>query len=118
MDCPSEENLIRMALQKFGNDIALSFDLKQRQLTVTHSVSDDRLLEKLVPLGLGATILSTEVIVARQPEMPGPDDPGPAKPLRLLLANNAAIFLAELLLGVIEKKPGRAPERERECQNV
>src|SRR3546814_10698311 len=83
-----------------------SCDLKQRQLTVTHSVYDDRLLEKLVPLALGATILSTEVIVARQHEMPGPDDAGEAKTLRLLLAINGAMFIVEILLGVIAKSAG------------
>ena len=37
MDCPSEENLIRLALSGVP-ELSLSFDLKQRQVTVLHRV--------------------------------------------------------------------------------
>ena len=40
MDCPSEENIIRMKLAELGDDIAsLDFDLRKRTLAVTHSES-------------------------------------------------------------------------------
>ena len=36
MDCPSEERMIRMALDKVEGVQSLSFDLQVRKLTATH----------------------------------------------------------------------------------
>ena len=36
MDCPSEEQLIRMKLQKFDEIKSLEFDIQNRKLTVHH----------------------------------------------------------------------------------
>ena len=50
MDCPSEENLIRMALVGTDTVTALDFDLAARRLTVTHSGEAERIEAKLSPL--------------------------------------------------------------------
>jgi hypothetical protein len=52
MDCPSEENLIRMALADASGVGALAFDLKARELTVAHEGEPDAVLARLVPLNL------------------------------------------------------------------
>ena len=38
MDCPSEENLVRIKIQPFDNEISgLDFDLSKRQVIITHN---------------------------------------------------------------------------------
>lgn len=59
MDCPSEERLVRMALQGQTEVQHLEFDLGARRLAVVHSMAPDRLLELLVPLKFGAAIAET-----------------------------------------------------------
>jgi len=59
MDCPSEERLVRMALQGVSEVQQLDFDLNERRLTVTHSTAPERLLELLAPLKFGAAIAKT-----------------------------------------------------------
>ena len=59
MDCPSEERLVRMALQGVTEVQRLDFDLGERRLSVTHSTSPERLLELLAPLKFGAAIAKT-----------------------------------------------------------
>lgn len=53
MDCPSEENLIRMALGGLPGLGPMTFDLAGRQLRVVHTGEPARIAEKLVPLNLG-----------------------------------------------------------------
>ncbi|EPB8979121.1 MULTISPECIES: cation transporter [Pseudomonadota] len=59
MDCPSEENLIRMALAGVDAVATLEFDLAAQRLKVTHTGEAERITEKLRPLNLGATLVET-----------------------------------------------------------
>lgn len=112
MDCPSEENLIRMALREVP-DLSLSFDLARRQVTVLHRGSADAVLARLTPLGLGARLLRNEAA----PDAPGPlpdasgplpaaDDLAESKVLRTLLAINAAMFVVEIVVGLLAESTG------------
>jgi cation transport ATPase len=56
MDCPSEENLIRMALGGLPGIRSLAFDLAKRELTVEHQGEPDTILSRLRPLNLGAAM--------------------------------------------------------------
>lgn len=107
MDCPSEENLIRMALQEFGDDVRLSFDLKNRQLRAVHQIAASAILAKLVPLNLGASIVETaRADVQHASSTAGPDDAGEARTLRLLLAINGIMFVIEMVLGLMAQSAG------------
>jgi len=55
MDCPSEEQMIRMTLEALPIQ-SLDFDLQNRLLTVQHTTEPNIVLEKLKPLGYGAEI--------------------------------------------------------------
>ncbi len=63
MDCPSEENLIRLKLEELTNIKYLEFDIPKRILFVFHSNEDDHIiLEKLSELKLGESLMSfTEI---------------------------------------------------------
>ncbi|GGI55644.1 cation transporter [Oxalicibacterium solurbis] len=107
MDCPSEENLIRMALQEYGDSVRLSFDLKSRQLQVVHQVPASEILAKLSPLNLGASITQTTMADSGPVSATAaPDDTGEARTLRLLLAINGAMFAVEMILGLMAQSAG------------
>ncbi len=59
MDCPSEERMIRMALDGAGGIADLRFDLQARTVTVLHAGDAAPLLARLEPLGLGARVAET-----------------------------------------------------------
>lgn len=107
MDCPSEENLIRMALADTPGMGPLTFDLKARELTVVHSGTPDAVLDKLVPLKLGTQLLETST--EAETFVPAPDvngDAAEAKTLKLLLAINGGMFVFEMLVGLFAQSTG------------
>ena len=67
MDCPSEENLIRMKLEGHSNIEHLEFDIPNRQLTVFHHDNIEGIETAIHDLKLGDTLLSTETIDPSDP---------------------------------------------------
>ena len=59
MDCPSEERMIRLALNGFEDIRGLSFDLSDRRLKVVHDGEAEPITAKLATLGLGASLQET-----------------------------------------------------------
>jgi copper chaperone CopZ len=106
MDCSSEENLVRMALADEKGIGKLSFDLHKRELTAVHEGAPDRLLTRLQPLNLGARLVSSDAAEAGFELLEPDDDPGEAKTLKVLLAINAAMFVFELVLGLVAQSTG------------
>jgi len=104
MDCPSEEQMIRMALDPLPGVQALRFDLGERTLVVTHEGEVDEVLSRLQPLGLGAQLSGSREVS----EVAGPEgDPeAERRVLKQLLAINAAMFVAELGFGIWAQSTG------------
>jgi Co/Zn/Cd efflux system component/copper chaperone CopZ len=109
MDCPSEENLIRMALRDVPGIRALEFDLAHRQLAAVHEGPAQTLLQRLQPLNLGASLLASapalQPLAAAGPEAQA-GDTAEARTLRWLLAINAVMFVVELALGWVAQSTG------------
>lgn len=104
MDCPSEERLIRMALDGLDGVEKLRFDLQGRTLSVTHRGEPGPVLAKLEPLGLGARVEeSAEVDPA---EAASPEVGDEAGTLRILLGINAVLFLVEIVAGWLAQSTG------------
>ncbi len=109
MDCPTEEQLIRLALAGLGEIRSLDFDLAARELEVVHTGSPDPLLAALEPLGMGAR-LTGSVPVDRAEALP--DEPGGApagsqrRALWWVLGINAAMFALELVAGILGRSTG------------
>ena len=103
MDCPSEERMIRLALNGFEEIRALSFDLSNRRLKVEPVTS------KLKTLGLGASLQET---VAANPETIKATEFSAASAkqesgtLRWLLGINALLFVVEMTAGLIAQSTG------------
>lgn len=60
MDCPGEEQLIRMKLQDEKQIQSLEFDIVNRKLTVYHVANPEMVLSALDVLDLNTTLLSNE----------------------------------------------------------
>lgn len=108
MDCPSEENLIRMALQGVPGISSLSFDLGKRQVTVVHQDNAELILEKLQPLNLGAVLLQSTPMLAQASGMPSAKDTDGEESATLwrLLMMNATMFIIELAVGLYAQSTG------------
>jgi Co/Zn/Cd efflux system component len=104
MDCPSEERMIRMALDGVVGISDLRFDLQARTVTVVHAGDTAPLLAKLEPLGLGVRLSGTEK--ADPADVPVPNDATEARALQVLLAVNAAMFVVELVAGWLAQSSG------------
>lgn len=104
MDCPSEERMIRLALNGFEEIRALSFDLSNRRLKVVHDGEVEPVTSKLKTLGLGASLQET---VAANPETIKAAEFSAASAkqesgtLRWLLGINALLFVVEMTAGLI-----------------
>ena len=49
MDCPAEENIIKMKLSGFTEIAALAFDVPNRLVVIYHSGNHDEILKALEP---------------------------------------------------------------------
>lgn len=106
MDCPSEEQMIRLRLAD-APVAALAFDLAGRRLTVDHDGDPALILARLVPLGYGAELAESCPLAAGEAQLAPPaDDVAEARVLWLLLAINAAMFVIELGAGVWARSAG------------
>ncbi|MDN3987282.1 cation transporter [Zwartia vadi] len=103
MDCPSEEQLIRMALASLEIN-ALFFDLNQKKLTVRHRIRPEDILSKLQPLGLGAVMSSSEQVPVSA-ESPA-DEASQTRVLIWLLTLNGAMFFIEVTAGWLAHSAG------------
>ncbi len=107
MDCPSEERMIRMALDDIPGIKALSFDLPGRRLQVWHTGEVASITGKLAGLGMGAQLESSaDADQSMMPEDTGPTPEQEAGTLRVLLAINAIMFFIELATGWLAQSTG------------
>jgi Co/Zn/Cd efflux system component len=107
MDCPAEEGMIRLRLQG-APVVGLSFDLVARRLTVDHAGDPAELLERLRPLGYGATLLESGAVAdaADRVDDAAQTDAAEARVLWWLLAINALMFVVEIGAGWLAGSAG------------
>ena len=110
MDCPSEERMIRLALNGLQEIASLSFDLSGRQVSVFHEGAVEQIATKLESLGLGARLLDTQPIspesVSANSANEEQNASKEASTLKILLGINGAMFLAEMSAGLIAQSTG------------
>lgn len=108
MDCPSEERMIRMAMDDVPAIKKLSFDLPGRKLRAVHLGTNQRLLDILLPLNLGARITEsrklTEVEEVLELGDTAPEDE--SRVLKILLGVNATMFVVEIIVGWLAQSAG------------
>ncbi|ANY88316.1 zinc transporter ZitB [Pseudomonas putida] len=110
MDCPSEERMIRLALNGLPELNSLSFDLTSRQVRAFHDGAVDQIATKLESLGLGAALLGTEPASQEAASANSANEEltasKEASTLKILLGINAAMFVIEMGAGLIAQSTG------------
>lgn len=97
MDCPSEEQMIRLRLADVPVRFMV-FDIPGRTLLVSHAGDVKQVIERLVPLGYGAALIESQPL-AGDTLIPPTDAAAEARVLWLLLGINALMFLVEMVAG-------------------
>ncbi len=102
MDCPSEENLIRMKLDGIAGIANVNFDIPNRKLTVFHSEDVDLIEKSVIDLKLGGKKISTEETNQTSFE----ENKSQKTLLWSVLLINFAFFIIEMTLGLFSKSIG------------
>ncbi|MFD2917986.1 cation transporter [Psychroserpens luteus] len=102
MDCPSEENLIRMKLDDITEIRNLEFDIANRRLVVFHVSNLDTIENSLTELKLGSKKISTE----QTDQIDFVEDSNQRKLLWTVLIINFAFFIIEMATGLFSKSMG------------
>lgn len=103
MDCPCEENIIRMKLQDVKSIEKLEFNIAERSLNVIHTGQIDQIESLLDSLNLGSKLIKTE---DEKNPIIKEDDSRQRKVLWTVLLINAAFFIIEMTTGIISKSMG------------
>ncbi len=103
MDCPSEERLIRLALDNVEPSVGLLFDIPRRKVTVFHSDNLDEITIKLKSLNFGAELDTTEETcasnAAKATAISLANEAKETQILKWLLAINGFMFIVEIVAG-------------------
>lgn len=102
MDCPSEENLIRMKLDGIPGVEHLDFDIPNRKLAVFHDGQADQIERLILELNLGGQKLKTEETAQTQ----FAENSNQKKLLWTVLSINFLFFIIEMTTGLISKSMG------------
>ncbi|WP_425393196.1 cation transporter [Ekhidna sp.] len=103
MDCPSEEQMIRMKLEPYKEVKQLSFDIPNRKLEVYHTDEVEEIHQAIGELKLNDRLESTEDEV----ELPlASDDSHQRKILWWVLGINFGFFVIEMTTGWISRSMG------------
>lgn len=108
MDCPSEEQLIRMKLEPLPQIQKLDFDISGRTLTVWHGGEWQTIFAALDSLQLGAALRESQPVSnAEFPTEAFPENESQQRRLLIaVLGINFAFFIAESLFGVLAGSMG------------
>lgn len=98
MDCPSEEQMIRLRLAD-AQVASMAFDLPGRSLVIDHAGLATDLLQRLEPLGYGAKLKESRPLQAGDVAMAVSNDAAESRVLWILLAINASMFVIEMIAG-------------------
>jgi Co/Zn/Cd efflux system component len=104
MDCPSEENLIRMKLDGLQTIRKLDFDIDNRKLTIYHSYEDRNIEISLSELNLGSQLSGMSVIDENSVVLDS--DNIQSKLLWTVLIINFGFFIIEISTGIISNSMG------------
>lgn len=103
MDCPSEENMIRLKLDGLKGIKKLEFDLESRRLVVLHDIEDQEISRRLDALDLSSRFVETV-------EYDGNTDRDinevQSRLLWTVLAINFGFFMIEIITGLLSRSMG------------
>ena len=103
MDCPSEEQLIRLKLNGIEQIQQLNFDIQNRKLEVFHSGDTESITDKINSLNLDSNLEKTEIT---SESIKQSDDTQQRKLLWQVLGINAFFFALEMVTGFVSNSMG------------
>ena len=103
MDCPSEEQLVRMKLAGRSEVQAVAFDLEQRRLEVVHSGDPESIARELETLDLGSSLIASE---AAEPAHQNGSARAERRLLWQVLLINLLFFVLEIVAGSLARSMG------------
>lgn len=104
MDCPSEENLVRMKLDGISGIAKIDVNITDRKVVVYHAGKTAEIEKLLNELKLGSKLISSETI---NEEMPVETENRKQKKILLaVLFINFGFFVIEMATGLISKSMG------------
>lgn len=107
MDCPAEEQMVRMALSDVEQVHSMDFDLSARNVAIVHNGDAETLLEYLRPLGLGTSLdQSKDATEVDLEPSTAEGDAAEARTLKILLGINGGMFILEIIVGFIAQSTG------------
>ena len=102
MDCPSEENLIRMKLSELPSVKSLEFDIRNRTLFVLHEKDVSPITQMISELNLDSSLVETVESDDQFTESKGTE----SKTLWIVLMINFTFFILEMTFGWISHSMG------------
>jgi Co/Zn/Cd efflux system component len=102
MDCPSEENLIRMKLSGIVEIQHIDFDIPNRKISVFHNGKISEIEQAIFELNLGGK--KCETVEAKETSFE--ENLNQKKLLWIVLAINFSFFIIEMSTGIISKSMG------------
>lgn len=103
MDCPSEEQMIRLKLEGQLNINDLQFDIPNRMLDVYHTDSNEEIYRQLDALDFGTSLVSSEEVVDY---LPTNDHDEQRRLLWQVLLINFFFFVLEIITGFVSGSVG------------
>ncbi|MBW6489620.1 MAG: cation diffusion facilitator family transporter [Lentimicrobium sp.] len=104
MDCPSEEQMIRMELADLTNIKSLDFDIPNRRLTVFHTENHSKIFQRIENMKFDASVIETVKIENYSAK--SHNTSLQQKLLWKVLFINFFFFVLELTTGIISKSMG------------
>ena len=104
MDCPSEEQMVRMKLDEIMGIQSLLFDIPNRKLEMVHQGDENEVLDALESLKLDTSVLNTKMVEADQ--VSEENQQAQRKTLWIVLIINFGFFVAEMTTGLISRSMG------------
>ncbi len=103
MDCPSEEQMVRMKLSEMTQIFSMRFDIPNRELLVYHAEDSEAIFQRLNALNLDTELISDDTVENEEIA----EDAGSQRKLLLwVLAVNLLFFLIELTAGLLSESMG------------
>ncbi|MDD2488160.1 MAG: cation transporter [Bacteroidales bacterium] len=111
MDCPSEENLIRMSLEGISSIISLKFNIDKRELIIIYEGEISKIQNRIHSLNLGESIIKTieiekDVLFEADNFNNESNKAKQRLALKLVLIINFAFFLIEITIGLFSNSMG------------
>lgn len=104
MDCPSEEQMIRMKLSDLTTIHSIEFDISKRTLVAFHTDPYELILERLHTLHFGTTLM--ESVLEEKVTVPAPNNEQEKRLLWQILFINFFFFVLEISTGFISNSMG------------